>query len=86
MLHRRVIADIDIIITNHEVNDYKRTKPMVTECNYVVLFPSATVGKADETDHRQDRSEQRDRETDNNIQDIKITANPQNIPYVLCDG
>ena len=39
------IADIDIIITNHEVNDYKRTKPMLTECNYVVLFPSATVGR-----------------------------------------
>ena len=31
------IADIDIIITNHEVNDYRRTKPMLTECNYVVL-------------------------------------------------
>ena len=64
------IADIDnniIIITNHEVNDYKRTKPMLTECNYVVLFPSSTVGKADETEHRQDRSKQRDRETDNNI-------------------
>ena len=30
------IADIDIIVTNHEVNDYKRTKPMLTECNYVV--------------------------------------------------
>ena len=39
------IADIDIIVTNHEVNDYKRTKPMLTECNYVVLFPSATVGR-----------------------------------------
>ena len=39
------IADIDIIITNHEVNDYKRTRPMLTECNYVVLFPSATVGR-----------------------------------------
>ena len=39
------IADIDIIITNHEVNDYRRTKPMLTECNYIVLFPSATVGR-----------------------------------------
>ena len=39
------IADIDIIITNHEVNDYKRTKKLLTECNYVVLFPSATVGR-----------------------------------------
>ena len=59
---------------------------MLTECNYVVLFPSATVGKTDETDHRQDRCKQMDRESDNHIQDIKITINPQNIPYVLCDG
>ena len=39
------IADIDIIVTNHEVNDYGRTKRLLTECNYVVLFPSATVGR-----------------------------------------
>ena len=39
------IADIDIIVTNHEVNDYGRTKKLLTECNYVVLFPSATVGR-----------------------------------------
>ena len=39
------IADIDIIVTNHEVNDYGRTKRLLTECNYVVLFPRATVGR-----------------------------------------
>ena len=39
------IADIDIIVTNHEVNDYGRTKRLLTECNYVVLFPSATVSR-----------------------------------------
>ena len=42
---QRGVADIDIIVTNHEVNDYGRTKRMLTECNYVVLFPSATVGR-----------------------------------------
>ena len=59
---------------------------MVTECNYVVLFPSATVGRQMKLIIDKIGVKQRDRETDNNIQNIKITANPQNIPYVLCDG
>ena len=33
------IADIDIVVTNHEINDYQRTRGILTNCNYVVLFP-----------------------------------------------
>lgn len=32
-------ADIDIVVTNHEINDYQRTRGILTNCNYVVLFP-----------------------------------------------
>lgn len=37
------IADIDIIISNHELNDYRRTKYILSDCQYVVLFPGATT-------------------------------------------
>lgn len=33
------VADIDILVTNHEINDYQRTRGILTNCNYVVLFP-----------------------------------------------
>ena len=33
------VADIDIVVTNHEINDYQRTRGILTNCNYVVLFP-----------------------------------------------
>lgn len=33
------LADIDIVVTNHEINDYQRTRGILTNCNYVVLFP-----------------------------------------------
>lgn len=33
------MADIDILVTNHEINDYQRTRGILTNCNYVVLFP-----------------------------------------------
>lgn len=36
-------SDVDIIITNHEINDYQRTKNILTECAWVVLFPTATT-------------------------------------------
>ena len=32
-------ADIDIVVTNHEINDRNRTRGILTNCNYVVLFP-----------------------------------------------
>lgn len=32
-------ADIDVLVTNHEINDYQRTRSILTNCNYVVLFP-----------------------------------------------
>ena len=32
-------ADIDVVVTNHEINDYQRTRGITTNCNYVVLFP-----------------------------------------------
>ena len=48
--------------------------------------PQCHCGEADEVDHRQDRSEQRNRETNNKLQDIKVPSDTQNIPYVLCDG
>lgn len=35
--------DIDVVMTSHEINDYQKTKNVQTECEYVVLFPSATV-------------------------------------------
>ena len=38
-------ADIDVIITNHEINDYLRTKPILTECNYLVMFPQCSLKK-----------------------------------------
>lgn len=38
-------ADIDVIVTNHEINDYQRTKSVLTECNYVVIFPAYSVKK-----------------------------------------
>lgn len=38
-------ADIDVIVTNHEINDYVRTKSILTECNYVVLFPYYSLRK-----------------------------------------
>ena len=38
-------ADIDVIITNHEINDFLRTKPMLTECNYLVMFPQCSLKK-----------------------------------------
>ena len=38
-------ADIDVIITNHEINDYLRTKNILTECNYMVLFPMCSLKK-----------------------------------------
>ena len=31
--------DIDVVVTNHEINDYQRTRGITTNCNYVVLFP-----------------------------------------------
>ena len=86
MQHRRGIADIDIIITNHEVNDYKRTKPMLTECNYVVLFPSATVGRQMKLNIDKIGVSKGIEKQITYIQDIKVTVNPQNIPYVLCNG
>lgn len=36
-------ADIDVIVTNHEINDAWRTKNILTECCYVLLFPSAST-------------------------------------------
>ena len=38
-------ADIDVIVTNHEINDYVRTRGMLTECNYVVIFPYYSLAK-----------------------------------------
>lgn len=38
-------ADIDVIITNHEINDFLRTKPVLTECNYLVMFPQCSLKK-----------------------------------------
>jgi hypothetical protein len=38
-------ADIDVIVTNHEINDYVRTRGMLTECNYVVIFPYFSLAK-----------------------------------------
>lgn len=38
-------ADIDVIITNHEINDYQRTRYILTECNYLVLFPQCSLKK-----------------------------------------
>ena len=35
-------ADIDLVITNHEINDYTRTKSMINNCNYIVLFPQCS--------------------------------------------
>lgn len=32
-------ADIDIVVTNHEINDRNRTRGILTNCNYIVLFP-----------------------------------------------
>lgn len=32
-------ADIDIVVTNHEINDRNRTRGVLTNCNYIVLFP-----------------------------------------------
>ena len=29
----------DELVTNHEINDYQRTRGILTNCNYVVLFP-----------------------------------------------
>lgn len=37
------MADIDCIITNHEANDWLKTRTALTECNWVVLFPAATT-------------------------------------------
>ena len=36
-------ADIDIIVSNHEINDYRRTKYYLSDSEYVVLFPQATT-------------------------------------------
>ena len=36
-------ADIDIIVTNHELNDYRRTKYILSDCEFVVLFPQGTT-------------------------------------------
>lgn len=38
-------ADIDVVITNHEINDYLRTKNVLTECNYMVMFPQCSLKK-----------------------------------------
>lgn len=38
-------ADIDVVITNHEINDYLRTKNILTECNYMVMFPQCSLKK-----------------------------------------
>lgn len=36
-------ADLDCIITNHEANDWLKTRTALTECNWVILFPAATT-------------------------------------------
>ena len=38
-------AVIDVVITNHEINDYLRTKNILTECNYMVMFPQCSLKK-----------------------------------------
>ena len=38
-------ADIDVVVTNHEINDYQNTKYILTECNYIVLFPYFTTAE-----------------------------------------
>lgn len=35
--------DIDIIVTNHELNDYRRTKYTLSDCEYVCLFPQGST-------------------------------------------
>lgn len=41
---QKAYADIDVVVTNHEINDYLNTKYILTESNYVVLFPFFTTG------------------------------------------
>lgn len=41
---QQAFADIDVVVTNHEINDYLNTKYILTESNYVVLFPFFTTG------------------------------------------
>ena len=38
-------ADIDVVVTNHEINDYQNTKYILTECNYLVLYPYFTTAE-----------------------------------------
>ncbi len=38
-------ADIDILITNHVVNEYIHTKSSIENCMYICLFPFATPDK-----------------------------------------
>ena len=38
-------ADIDVVVTNHEINDYQNTKYILTECNYIVLYPYFTTAE-----------------------------------------
>lgn len=39
------LADIDVVVTNHEINDYQNTKYILTECNYIVLYPYFTTAE-----------------------------------------
>lgn len=41
---QKAFADIDVVVTNHEINDYLNTKYILTESTYVVLFPFFTTG------------------------------------------
>lgn len=41
---QKALADIDVVVTNHEINDYLNTKYILTESNYVVIFPYFTTG------------------------------------------
>lgn len=34
---------INVIVTSHSLSDYKKTKYMIENCNYWVIFPSETV-------------------------------------------
>lgn len=41
---QKAFADIDVVVTNHEINDYLNTKYILTESTYIVLFPFFTTG------------------------------------------
>ena len=40
--HLHLGGDVDLIVTNHSSLDYRRTQELLSQANYVVLFPQAT--------------------------------------------